>query len=46
MITGHLCELAGCDSYDATARSACGIFYVCSACWEQIEQLTLLWRAS
>ncbi|MEV1245159.1 hypothetical protein [Nonomuraea sp. NPDC049750] len=46
MITGRLCELAGCDSHDATARSACGIVYVCSPCWEQIEQLTALGRAS
>jgi hypothetical protein len=39
------CEMAGCDRRDATARSACGIFYICPPCWEQVEQLTAIYQA-
>lgn len=42
---GRLCELGGCTRHDATARSACGIFYVCPPHWALIEQLTALYQA-
>ncbi|WP_219466916.1 hypothetical protein [Nonomuraea rhizosphaerae] len=41
----RLCEMAGCSRRDATERSACGIFYICPPCWEQVEQLTAIYQA-
>lgn len=38
------CEMAGCDRYDATALSACGIYYVCPACREAIACLTAIYQ--